>query len=200
MISAAQFRKIFPHCPKALARTLLPLLVAAMIEFEITTRRRAAAFLAQVGHESLDFKYMEEEIASGAAYEGRQDLGNVERGDGKRFKGRGPIQITGRSNYQRAEFALRLPLVAQPELLSIPANGMRAAGWFWDHNKLNLYADTLSGEGDRRDIARFDKITYRVNGGYNGRAERQQRYLNALDALSDADFTEASPIPATLDH
>ncbi|HLM54743.1 MAG TPA: glycoside hydrolase family 19 protein [Pyrinomonadaceae bacterium] len=190
MITLSQFKKLFPACPDRKAALYLPLLVASMRESGIVTRLRAAAYFAQLGHESLDFKYMEE-IASGAAYEGRRDLGNLKPGDGRRFKGRGPIQTTGRLNYTRAAIALDLPLTEQPELLSTPEHGFRASAFFWKSNNLNSLADALSGRGDARDLARFDKTTRRVNGGYNGRVDRQRRYLVALKVLDDAQFAEA---------
>jgi predicted chitinase len=205
MITAAQFRSIFPNCPSSKREVYLPLLVAAMREAKITTRKRAAAFLAQLGHESLDFKYMEE-IASGAAYEGRKDLGNLRAGDGRRFKGRGPIQITGRLNYTSCGIALGLKLDTDPELLNLPENAFRASAWFWSYNKLNIYADALTGivEHDGtlglREATCFDKITRRINGGYNGRDERRARYVRALRALTDAQFAApALPVPAVLD-
>lgn len=188
---------MFPRCPAARAATYLPLLVAAMREFGIVSRRRAAAFCAQVGHESLDFKYMEE-IASGAAYEGRRDLGNTQPGDGRRFKGRGPIQTTGRTNYTQAARALGLPLLTEPQLLSDPKHGFRASAFWWKSNKCNALADQLTGAGDARDLKRFDNITRRVNGGYNHRVERQRRYLIALDVLTDEQFQEAA-LEHTLD-
>jgi len=196
MITSAQFKAIFPNCPARKGALYLPLLVAAMRESAITNRRRAAAFLAQVGHESLDFKYMEE-IASGAAYEGRKDLGNFRPGDGRRFKGRGPIQTTGRLNYTSAGIALGLPLDEQPELLALPEYGFRASAYFWKSNKLNTYADALTMRGDEKDLGRFDKITRRINGGYNHRVERQRRYLIALSVLTDKQF-EAVRLEQTL--
>jgi len=190
MLTFEQFRRIFPACPASKANHYLPLLIASMRESGITTRRRAASYFAQLGHESLDFKFMEE-IASGAAYEGAKRLGNTEPGDGRRFKGRGPIQTTGRFNYTRAGIALNLPLTTKPELLSIPANGFRASAFFWKSEKLNREADSLTLRGDAKDLKRFDKITLRVNGGYNGRVDRQRRYLAALAVLTEAQFEDA---------
>src|SRR5262245_25921221 len=86
----------------------------AMVQADCTTAVRAAMFCAQVGHESVGLQFMEE-IASGAAYEGRLDLGNTQPGDGKRFKGRGPIQLTGRANYLRfGQWAGSRGLVSDP--------------------------------------------------------------------------------------
>jgi putative chitinase len=71
-----------------------------MREFEVTTPLRQAAFLAQLAHESGQFRFMEEIWGPTPAqrrYEGRRDLGNIQPGDGFRYKGRGPIQITGRA-------------------------------------------------------------------------------------------------------
>jgi len=119
-------------------------------------------FLAQVGHESAELRYTEE-IASGAAYEGRKDLGNIQSGDGVRYKGRGLIQITGRSNYALCGLALDLPLLDQPQLLSEYSPATLSAGWFWDNNNLNSYCDKDD----------FIGLTKRINGGTNGLASRQ---------------------------
>jgi predicted chitinase len=78
--------------PSAKANLYAPYLVKAMDEASINTKTRIQFFLAQVLHESANFIYFEE-LASGAAYEGRRDLGNTQPGDGKRFKGRGPVQL-----------------------------------------------------------------------------------------------------------
>src|SRR5215467_14480028 len=114
-----------------------------------------------------------EEIASGAAYEGRRDLGNTQPGDGKRYKGRGPIQLTGRANYRRAGKALGLDLEKDPAKAADPAVGFRVAGWFWKTHGLNELAD----KGD------FREITRRINGGYNGLASRQAFYKKAKEVL-----------------
>ena len=123
---------------------------------------RLIHFLAQLAHESGNFKYMEE-IASGAAYEGRKDLGNVMSGDGVKFKGRGPIQLTGRANYRRYGQQLGIDFENNPEIVAIPSIGLLVACKFWSDNGLNELAD-------KDDVL---SITKRINGGTNGLADRK---------------------------
>src|SRR5690349_13353060 len=129
MITAQQFAAIFPNARHKAGIWLQPL-NDAMAEFQINNTGRIASFLAQVAHETGELVWIQE-IASGAAYEGRADLGNTQPGDGKRYKGRGLLQITGRANYKACGDALGLPLEDQPELLLDPVNACRSAGWFW---------------------------------------------------------------------
>lgn len=171
-LTVEQLRQIMPHLGPRKAAAHLPFLNAAMVEFEINTPARAAAFLAQLAHESGELRYFEE-IASGEAYEGRRDLGNTQEGDGKRFKGRGPIQLTGRANYRECGEALGLDLVKNPNQVATKEVGYRAAGWFWQEKKLNAFADEKE----------FDEITRRVNGGFNGKASRDAYYAKAKKAL-----------------
>lgn len=91
---------------------------------------RLIHFLAQLAHESGNFRYMEE-IASGAAYEDRKDLGNTQVGDGKRFKGRGPIQLTGRANYRKYGQQLGIDFENNPEIVALPSIGLLVACKFW---------------------------------------------------------------------
>ncbi|QRN97885.1 LysM peptidoglycan-binding domain-containing protein [Archangium violaceum] len=172
-VSLAQLRKIMPNLSQAKAEQYLPHLNKAMAEAGINTPKRQAAFLAQLAHESGEFRYMEE-IASGAAYEGRKDLGNTEPGDGKRFKGRGPIQLTGRANYRAAGKALGIDLENNPTRAADPDVGFRTAAWFWNSRNLNTYADA----------GNFREVTRRINGGYNGLASREAYYNRALDVLT----------------
>src|SRR5450830_1366340 len=167
-----QLRKIMPTAG-ARAFVMLDYLNKTMDEFEINTPARQAAFLAQVGHESGQLRYVRE-LASGAAYEGRADLGNVIAGDGARFKGRGLLQVTGRANYAACGVALRLDLLARPELLEQTIYACRSAGWFWQSRGLNALADT----GDQ------ERVTRRINGGLNGLADRLALYQKACKVLA----------------
>ena len=158
---------------------MLPHIENAMRAASCTTPLRAAHFLAQIGHESAGLRYMEE-IASGAAYEGRADLGNTQPGDGRRFKGRGPIQLTGRSNYRAftrwAQNAghTNHDFEANPHLLSQPKWGFLAASYYWTVARPNLNA-----QADRDDL---EAVTRSINGGLNGLADRRQR-LNRCKQL-----------------
>jgi predicted chitinase len=155
-----------PGLDRARATTYLPLMEQAMREYQITSRERSAMFLAQCGHESVSLRYLEE-IADGSQYENRcSDLGNCYPGDGRKFKGRGPIQITGRFNYTAAGKALSLPLTDQPHVAAQPQHAFRISAWWWGTHGVNAAADA-------RDVIRATRI---INGGTNGLADRQNRY------------------------
>lgn len=144
-------------------------------KFGIDTPIRMVHFLAQVFHESGALRYTEE-IASGKQYEGRKDLGNVNPGDGVKFKGRGFIQITGRANYQAyrdSGFCVG-NLMAHPEWLSKSPGHTKSAMWFWYKNNLSQIADHDDGGKIGEDIVKH--ITKKVNGGYNGLASRLYYY------------------------
>ena len=175
MITLETLRAIMPTLPEVKAIDYLPHLNEALLEGEITTPLREAAFLAQIAHESGELKYFEE-IASGQNYEGRKDLGNMKAGDGKRYKGRGPIQLTGRANYRKCGEYLGLPLESEPQIVSNPSVGFRVAVWFWTTRELNKLADKSA----------FDRITYRINGGYHGKASRRNYYNKAKQVLGIA--------------
>lgn len=123
--------------------------------------RRLGHFLAQLLHESGSFRYMEE-IASGAAYEWRKDLGNVVAGDGRRYKGRGPIQITGRANYRKFGRAIGIDLERHPEIAAVPSIGLQVALAYWSERDLNRSADSDD----------IKAVTRRINGGLNGIDDR----------------------------
>ena len=148
-----------------------------MAEFGIDTPTRQAAFLAQIGHESGGLHWSVEIWGPTEAqrrYEGRRDLGNVQIGDGFRFRGRGLIQTTGRANYTATGKALGVDLIAKPELLALPELAARSAAWYWKSRDLNALADA----GD------FERITRKINGGLNGQAERIALWESARGALT----------------
>ncbi|CAF1650790.1 unnamed protein product [Rotaria magnacalcarata] len=149
----------------------------ALVEGNINMPARKAAFLAQLAHESGQLRYMKE-IASGEAYEGREDLGNNQPGDGKLFKGRGPIQLTGRANYAAAGKDLGLDLVNNPELVETPEVGFRTSVWFWNKRQLNKLAD-------RNTLKDFRNITKKINGGNNGSADREKYWKQASKVLKE---------------
>ena len=172
MITVEQLKACMPHA-RSRADEFLEPLNDAMDIFSINTPQRQAAFLAQVAHESGELRYVEE-IASGAAYEGRSDLGNVVEGDGVKFKGRGLIQITGRANYAACGTAFGLDLLAHPEYLTSPEYAAKSAGWFWQTHGCNELADADN----------FRRITIRINGGLTGQEDRLAFYELAKEALA----------------
>jgi len=175
LLSLAQLRAVMPNLSTGLANEYIGHLNNAMEWGSITTCPRKAAFLAQLAHESAEFRYMEE-IASGDAYEGRKDLGNIYPGDGRRYKGRGPIQLTGRNNYRAAGRDLGVDLEGNPTLAATPAWGFKVAAWYWKTRSLNQYADQNTQAG-------FDAVTLRINGGYNGKADRDKYWYRAKSVL-----------------
>ena len=132
------------------------------------------SFVAQTAYESGCFHYLKE-IASGAEYEGRKDLGNTFKGDGVRFKGRGYIQLTGRANYNAFKIWLggAPDIVAYPKMLEKPHLAMLATVFFWTSHHLNELSETDD----------FKAVTKRINGGLNGYSKRLIYYLRAKQIL-----------------
>jgi len=174
-LTQQQLLQIFPNAG-AKAGVFVPVLDTAMQHYQIVGLKRVAAFIAQIGHESGQLRYVREiwgPTTQQAGYEGRKDLGNTVVGDGSKYRGRGLIQITGRANYVACGKALGLDLINEPELLEQPQYACLSAAWFWDTKGLNTLADADN----------FDKITQRINGGQNGAADRQALYAKALTVL-----------------
>lgn len=172
-------------------------------KYEINTPTRQAAFIGQCGHESANFKTLEENLNYSAkglmatwpsrfptiematqfernpekiankVYGGRADLGNTEDGDGWRFHGRGLIQLTGRSNYTVCGLALDKPFAELPELVLEPENAVLSAGWFWNKRGLNVLADAED----------WTTMTKRINGGTIGLQDRINKIHKAMDIL-----------------
>ena len=180
-ITEKQLQQILPNAG-AKAGVFVPGLNAIMGKYAIITRLRMAAFIAQLGHESGQLRYVRElgNDAYLAGYDtGRQAqrLGNTPEadGDGQLYRGRGLIQITGRANYKACSEALfgDSRLLKTLELLEQPVYAALSAGWFWQRAGLNSLAD----KGD------ILTITKRINGGTNGLDECKALYQRALEVL-----------------
>ncbi len=182
MVTAEELQQVMPNLSKKKLEKYLPLMQQAMTEFEINTYLREAAFLAQLAHESMGLEAFEE-LGTGDQYEGVGWLGNTQPGDGRRFKGRGPIQLTGRHNYGVYGSKLGVDLVSNPEKAAEPEVGFRVACLYWVENGLNELADDQN----------FVQITQRINGGQNGAAERSDYYARALMVLSQSDAVKPPP-------
>lgn len=196
-------------------------LLTVLDDAGITNVTERAMFLAQVAHESKDFRKLRENMNYSAArllavfpkrfkslkdaeevvkqgfdaiaeriYGGRKDLGNVEKGDGARYIGRGYIHLTGRSNYMNAGQALGLDLVHHPELAENPNTAARIAVWFWQRDP------RLGSRARARSVSGVTRI---VNGGLNGLADRKRRFKQYLEILdtdnSDETAGSSSPLP-----
>ncbi len=140
-------------------------LLAAMSRAGIVDPTERAMFLAQMAHESGNFRY-DEEIASGQAYEGRADLGNTQPGDGVRYKGRGYIQLTGRANYRDYGNRLGVDLENNPDLAKDPNIAADIAIAYWQQR----VDRNAARAGDVRTVTR------NINGGLNGLADRQNKF------------------------
>lgn len=184
----------------------------AMDKFSINTPERQASFLSQLGHETSGLSLVEEnlnysvdgllkvflkyfssrkaaeacarkpEVIANLVYSGRMGNGDAASGDGWKYRGRGPIQLTGKTNYREAGRALGLDLVSAPDRVAEPDVGSLVAAWFWSRSNLNKYAD-------RKDNVTVSKI---INAGSPdapasrvvGLQDRMQRYDIALKALA----------------
>lgn len=183
IVTLQQLKKIMPNAGKR-ADVFLDHLNNAMQEFWINTANKVAMFLAQIAHESGELRYTAE-IASGAAYSGRADLGNTRpeaieaakaagMAVGPYFKGHGLIQITGYHNHKACGDALGVDAVRNPSVLERPEYAARCAGWFFHANGLL----PVSERGDIRTATRI------VNGGYNGLPSRLEYWARAKAVLA----------------
>eukprot|EP00511_Aplanochytrium_stocchinoi_P010129 CAMPEP_0204862566 /NCGR_PEP_ID=MMETSP1348-20121228/2634_1 /ASSEMBLY_ACC=CAM_ASM_000700 /TAXON_ID=215587 /ORGANISM="Aplanochytrium stocchinoi, Strain GSBS06" /LENGTH=401 /DNA_ID=CAMNT_0052012587 /DNA_START=46 /DNA_END=1252 /DNA_ORIENTATION=- len=193
-LSQAEFEQQFEGISSTRAAALRPYFNFGIAEILVDAATeqiqcyRLAGFIAQIGYESAGLLYFEE-LADGTAYEGRESLGNIHPGDGPRFKGRGPIQLTGRSNYRAAGNRLGIDLEADPERVCMPSMGFLTTVDYWMSRNLNTWASTNS-ETD------FEELTLRINGGYNGLVGRKARWEAAKTSLDCASKSTA-PITAT---
>ena len=172
LMDMAQAVAVFGRAPTA---TQLSDLNACLQRFAINTPARIRHFLAQVGHESGGLKWMME-LASGDAYEGRKDLGNTRSGDGRRFKGAGVIQLTGRYNYQRFSDYIKDPRVMDGAVYVANQYPFTSAGFWWHNNAINAFVD----QG-----ANCRQVSAKVNGRdpANGLADREMYFTRATAAI-----------------
>lgn len=203
-ITADQLLGIMPRVQQA--ATWRTVLNDALDRFEIDTKSRMAAFLAQIAHESSELNRLIENLSYSAqgllsvwpkrfkslenaklyernpqrianfVYANRLGNGDTASGDGWMFRGRGVIQLTGRGNYRAIGNALGLPLESQPDLLLQPSPAALVAGYFWNSRGLNELADDKTSDDDDED---FVQITLRINGGRTGLADRRRYWAKA---------------------
>ena len=209
IITENQLRTFLPTLKNSTTWTTA--LNTAMVRFDISSRERAAAFLAQVAHESAEFQRLIERLSYSATrlmavwpkrfptlelarryerqperlasyvYANRIGNGDAASGDGWRFRGRGILQITGRGNYRTCGQALGLPLETQPELLESAEPAALAAAQFWQSRGLNQLADDRSDDNDDED---FVRISVLINGGRAGLPARRAYWARAKAALA----------------
>lgn len=203
MVTDDSLKQIMPKLPDAKRAAFLPSLQSALNEFGVNTPKREAAFLAQIAHESGELTIFAENLNYSAkglmatwpkrfpdpvkaqqyernpqkiashVYANRIGNGDEASGDGWRFRGRGPIQITGRENYQKYGSRLNVDLISDPDKATTPEVGFRIAGLYWKENGLNELADG----------GMFETITKRINGGLKGLEDRVKYYTRAKQVL-----------------
>ena len=148
-------------------------LISALDAVGYTNKKERAMFLAQMAHESGNFRYDEEiwgPTSAQKGYEGRSDLGNNQPGDGYKYRGRGYIQLTGRANYRQYGKLLGVDLENNPDLAKAPNIAARVAIEYWK-KRVNR---TAAQKGDVK------TVTYNINGGYNGLTDRIEKYKKYL--------------------
>lgn len=183
MITREMIKAIAPNSKEEIIGPLVGYLNKYMPKYEVNNYLRACHFLAQAAHEAASFRTLEE-YASGAAYEGRKDLGNTQKGDGVRYKGRGIFQLTGRANYRTIGAKIGMDLENNPELAESPEVSVLTALEYWKSRNLNPLADADNVEA----------ITRKINGGLNGFDDRK-KYLAKCKQVIPKNFSFAVPKP-----
>lgn len=181
MITRDMIKTIAPTSKDEIVTPMVTYLNKHMNNYEVNSYLRVCHFLAQAAHESASFRTLEE-YASGAAYEGRKDLGNTVKGDGKRYKGRGIFQLTGRANYRDMGKKLNLDLEGNPDLAKTPEVSVLTALEYWKSRGLSAFAD-------KDDVT---TITKRINGGLNGFEDRKN-YLAKAKRVIPKTFSFVPP-------
>jgi len=204
MITVEQFSHMFPKNKNPQGWTTA--LVDVLPTYEINTPERIASFLAQCGHESGGFTVLQEnlnysaeglnkifhkyfptlesaqpyarkpEMIANRVYASRMGNGDEHSGEGYKFRGRGPIQLTGKANYEAcSEFLFQDDtLIQNPDMLLDPEYALHSACWFWWKNDLNKFADS----------ADLVTMTKRINGGTIGLEDRIKHYNEAMEIFA----------------
>ena len=184
LITEEQLKKIYKNGKADKLKLYCEAFNKVWPEFEITTPKRMAAFLGQVGVESGELKF-DKELPSkwnkkdpkdpnepvGTLYEGRKPLGNTQAGDGPKFIGRGVLQLTGRANYTDYSKKLGIDLVSFPEMACEPSVSVKIACQYFKDRKLMEAADKWD----------LDTITEKVNG--KAKLHHEQRVAFSETAL-----------------
>ena len=183
VITPDTLRRISPTARPEIINHLAPALTGLFPTASVTSVLRAAHFLSQGGHESDGFRTLVEYGGASyfARYDGRKDLGNIQPGDGARYRGRGLFQATGRANYRTLGAAIGVDLERYPERAAEPDISARTAIAYWQQRGLNSLAD-------RDDVV---GVTKRINGGRNGLADRQAKLIRAKAALQGRSGADA---------
>ena len=187
MITKEMIKAIAPNSKNEIIDPLVTYLNKYMPKYEVNNYLRVCHFLAQAAHEAASFRTLEE-YASGAAYEGRRDLGNTQRGDGVRYKGRGIFQLTGRANYRDIGKKLGYDLENNPTLAATPEISVLTALEYWKSRNLNKWADEDNVE----------RITRLINGGLNGFEDRK-KYLARCKQVIPKNISFVPPPPPPVD-
>ena len=177
MITKEMLKKIAPYSKDVIISALVEPLNEHLPKYGVDTHLRVTHFLAQAAHETAGFKTLEE-YASGQAYEGRKDLGNTKPGDGKKYKGRGIFQLTGRANYKTFGKKIGKDLEGNPILAGDAETSVLIALEYWNNRKLSPLAD-------KDDVT---AITKKINGGLNGFEDRK-KYLAKAKKIVPQDIS-----------
>lgn len=201
-ITLEQLKYVFPETPSSTLALVVAPINATLVKYNINTKMRVCAFLAQVGHESGGFRYRKENLNYSAqallktfpkyfntqlansyarkpesiasrVYANRMGNGSEASADGWRYRGRGYIQLTGKENYTLFANSLKKPLSDTIIYLETIEGACMSAGWFWSTRSLNALADANQ----------FDEITQKINGGQNGAADRRNKFAKALTVI-----------------
>lgn len=182
-ITSAQIKSIVaPNGKQSLVDGFATYLNKYGPQYGVNTYLRVCHFIAQCAEESAHFNTLHE-YASGAEYQGR--LGNVNPGDGVRYKGAGYIELTGRYNYTEASKRLGIDLVNHPELALEPEVGMLVSLDYWKTHNINALADADN----------VLAVTHAVNGGTNGLAVREAYLAKAKSVFKGVDFSTPPVAP-----